>query len=78
MNDSNSMMKKKQQINIALMDINLTLTAKGIYAYIMSSNNDYDIHVSELMEHSTDSRVSIISGLKELVENGYIKGYDKN
>jgi len=32
----------------------------------------------ELMEHSTDSRVSIISGLKELVENGYIKGYDKN
>ena len=36
MNDSNSMMKKKQQINIALMDINLILTFIQLLSMIVA------------------------------------------
>ena len=66
---------------VCLQDKNLSWKAKGIYSYLMSLPSDWNIKTSEVKNHSTDGRTSLLSGLKELIENGYceqIKNRNEN
>jgi hypothetical protein len=59
--------------NHSLKNNNLSWKAKGILAYIMSLPEDWEIHTKELMKHASDGRDSLMSGIKELREHGYIE-----
>ena len=56
-----------------LNDSNLSLKAKGLWAYLMSLPDDWKISSTEVAKHSTDGRDSVRAGLQELVEQGYAK-----
>ena len=58
--------------NHSLKNNNLSWKAKGILAYIMSLPEDWEIHTKELMKHASDGRDSLMSGIKELREHGYV------
>mgnify|MGYP001455794602 CR=1 FL=1 len=51
----------------------LSWKSKGILAYLLSLPDDWQIYESELVKHSTDGRDSLRSGIKELIELGYIE-----
>ena len=55
-----------------LQDENLSWKSKGILAYLLSLPDDWQIYETELEKHSTDGLSSLRSGLKELMENGYV------
>lgn len=59
--------------NHAIRNKNLSFKAKGLFVYLLSLPDDWELYKSELMEHSKDKRTSIESAIKELVENGYLK-----
>ena len=56
----------------SLKDKNLTAKAKGIHIYILSLPDDWKIYTEELRKHFKDGRDSINSGIKELIDNGYM------
>ena len=56
-----------------LHDDNLSWKAKGILAYLLSKPDDWQIYEAEIIKHSKDGRESVRSGIKELINNGYIK-----
>lgn len=58
--------------NIALRDKRLSAKAKGIFAYVMTLPDDWKFYASELKDHFTDGESSILSGLKELENLGYL------
>jgi hypothetical protein len=55
-----------------LRDQRLSYKAKGILAYIMSHRADYELTVEQMVEQSSDGAGAIYSGLKELVDVGYL------
>lgn len=56
-----------------LNDTNLSWKAKGILAYLLSLPDDWKIYENELVKHSRDGKESLRSGIKELINAGYIE-----
>lgn len=55
-----------------LKDKRLSWKAKGILTYLLSMPDDWKIYENELVAHSKDGLTSLKSGIKELIELGYI------
>lgn len=55
-----------------LNDINLSMKAKGLLAYLLSLPDDWQIYENELVQHHKDGRDSVKSAIKELIDNNYI------
>ena len=61
-------------LNDGLRDQRLSFKARGLMAYMLSMPDDWKFYRKELEKHSSkDGRDSILSGLKELEEFGYLK-----
>jgi len=58
--------------NIGLRDERLSYKAKGLLAYMLTLPDDWIFYESELVNHSTDGKASVKSGLKELQTTGYL------
>jgi hypothetical protein len=58
--------------NAAILDAKLSFRAKGILLYLMSRPDDWKVYESEVAEHSIDGIKSVRSGIKELIDAGYI------
>lgn len=56
-----------------LQDVKLSWKAKGILAYLLSLPDDWKIYEEELANHSNDGIKALKSGIKELLEAGYIQ-----
>jgi len=54
-----------------LFDKDLSLKAKGLWAYLMSLPDHWHINCREVATHMSDGRDSVLSGLRELVQCGY-------
>ncbi len=69
---------KKQNIpftqvaNGMLHDSKLTLTAKGLYAYLYSKPEGWDFSANRIAKESNNGRDSIRNALNELVDTGYL------
>lgn len=69
---------KKQEIgftqvkNKVLEDKNLSMKAKGLFAYLYSKPDEWDFSGDRIVKDCKDGRKSIFAGLKELEENGYL------
>lgn len=55
-----------------LSNKNLSAKAKGILAYLLSLPDDWKISINELVRHFKDGKKAIRSGIKELIDAGYI------
>lgn len=55
-----------------VQDAALSARAKGILTYLLSNNDNWQIHEIEILRHFTDGRHSIRAGIKELINAGYI------
>ena len=53
-------------------DVRLSWKAKGIHTYLLGLPDNWKIYMDELKNHSVDGRESTASGIKELIEYGYI------
>jgi len=58
--------------NEVLTDANLSLKAKGLFAYLYSKPNDWDFSGDRMADENLDGRKSIYSALKELEQSGYL------
>jgi len=58
--------------NECLQRPDLSLKAKGLFAYLMSLPNDWKIYKKELVNHFKDGITAINSAFKELEKAGYI------
>lgn len=58
--------------NECFRNSSLSARAKGVFAYIMTLPDDWEIHKSELYNHFTEGRDAITGALKELEQVGYI------
>jgi hypothetical protein len=59
--------------NTIAKDKRLSWKAKGIYLYAFTRPNDWEFHLNDLINQSTDGRESVKAGLKELEECGYLE-----
>jgi len=59
--------------NQYITDPNLTAKAKGILLYMLSRPDDWTFYMSEIKQHFSDGESAIRSGIKELIEAGYIE-----
>jgi hypothetical protein len=57
----------------ALMDPALTYKAKGILAYLLSRPDNWTINISDVINHSPDGEYAVRSGVKELIDAGYVR-----
>lgn len=62
---------------IFLNDEKLSWKSKGILAYLLSLPDDWQIYSTEVVKHSKDGISSFTSGLKELMDNGYVSREQK-
>lgn len=53
-------------------DPNLSFKAKGILGYLLSRPDNWSANVTDLINHSPDGEYAVRSGLKELIQNGYV------
>lgn len=60
-------------LNEVLQRNDISARAKGIYAYLMSLPDDWEIHKNELFQHFSEGRDALNHAFKELIEAGYIK-----
>lgn len=58
--------------NDTIRDERLSWKARGILCYLLSLPDDWEIYVSELINHSPDGDTSLRSGLQELQTLGYL------
>jgi hypothetical protein len=58
--------------NFALNDPNLSLKAKGLWAFLMSKPNDWKISYRGLMSQLKEGQSAILSAMKELEKEGYL------
>ncbi len=58
--------------NEVLNDHRLSWGAKGLFAYLYSKPDDWDFSVERIKEASRDGKHSVIVGLRELEECGYL------
>ena len=56
-----------------LDDERLSWKSKGILTYLLSKPDSWQIYETELTKHSTDRLDSLKSGLKELINIGYVR-----
>lgn len=59
--------------NIALNDPELSLKAKGLFAFLMSKPTDWTISYRGLMTQLKEGQWSILKALKELEDTGYLQ-----
>ena len=59
--------------NVHLQDDSLSWKAKGLLSYLLSLPDDWQIYLEHLKNQSTDGRDSTRTGIKELLEKGYIE-----
>ena len=50
----------------------LSFKAKGILSHLLSKPDDWQVYVSQLIKTSKDGRDSVYSGIKELIDEGYV------
>ena len=50
----------------------ISLKAKGLLALLLSYPDNWQFYEAEIVQHAADKANSLSSGLKELIENGYI------
>lgn len=62
-----------QVSNTVLKDNNLSLEAKGMYAYLFSKPDGWCFYLSVIQQELKESKAKIRKSIKELVENNYIK-----
>lgn len=60
-----------------LQDNRLSLKAKGLLAYFLSLPGDWQIHMREVMKHSTDGKRRHYLAMQELLKLGYAKRIQK-
>ena len=60
-----------------IYDSELSFKAKGIMTYLLSRPDDWEIYTTEIEKHAQDKKDSVASGIKELVEKGYIERKQK-
>lgn len=53
-------------------DDRLSWKAKGILGYLLSKPDNWKVIITDLTKQSKDGEKAVYSGLKELVENGYL------
>lgn len=56
----------------AVQDKNISFKAKGILAYMKTRAGQWKFYEKEIMQNSTDGRDAVRSGIKELIDAGYI------
>ena len=56
----------------SIMDARLSFKAKGILAYLLSRPPNWQVYEIEIIKHAKDGRDSVRSGIKELIDCGYI------
>lgn len=56
-----------------LRNPNLSMQAKGLYAYLESHSKSFKIHKSELQNHFTNGKDAVRSAFDELVSAGYLQ-----
>ena len=65
--------------NVHLQDESLSWKAKGILSYLLSKPDDWQIYIAHLKNQSTDGKDATASGIRELIEAGYItRDYTRN
>lgn len=58
--------------NVGLKDKRLSFKAKGLLAYMLSLPDDWVFYESEIVNHATDGKQSVRTGMKELEQHGYL------
>lgn len=58
--------------NSGLQDPGLSWKAKGLLAFMLSRPDDWRFYVNELQQNATDGKGATASGIRELIEAGYI------
>lgn len=61
--------------NTGLRDKELSWKAKGLLAYLLHLPDDWQIYIEDLKNRSTDGKTAVSSGIKELIEKGYVKRF---
>jgi len=59
--------------NHILQNDNLSLTARGLLAYLISKPPDFQIRVDQLRDHFQEGRRRVTNALEELKESGFLK-----
>lgn len=67
-----------QVSNIILNDNQISLKAKGLYAYLFSKPDDWEFHISAMEKELKEKRDAILSTVNELIEHNYITRKQKN
>ena len=50
----------------------ISFKAKGILAYLLSKPDDWEVQISDLVNHATEGEGAVRSGIKELISAGYV------
>lgn len=58
--------------NVCLRDDRISMKAKGLFAYIMTLPDSWEVRQCELLNHFSDGRTAISAAMHELGEFGYI------
>src|SRR5699024_2498511 len=58
--------------NVGLKDKRLSFKAKGLLSYMLSLPDDWVFYESEIVNHATDGKQSVRTGMKELEKFGYL------
>jgi len=59
--------------NTILRDVRITAKAKGIFIYLLSLPDKWDVHLNELVTHFVEGMDALKSGLRELKDLGYVE-----
>lgn len=62
-----------QVLNKVLLDENLSLKAKGLYAYLFSKPDGWQFHIDVMEKELKESKGQIRTIIKELLDLGYIE-----
>lgn len=63
--------------NAVLEDSDLSFKAKGILCYLLSKSDDWEVYQAQLSDLGPDGETAVRSGLKELIESGYVHRFQK-
>ena len=58
--------------NVGLKDNRLSFKAKGLLSYMLTLPDDWIFYESEIVNHATDGKQSVRTGMKELEKFGYL------
>lgn len=59
--------------NQLISKTDISWKAKGILIYLLSKPEDWVTRLDDIVKHSSDGRASVLSGLKELKQKGYLE-----